>query len=169
MSITAVIEYRGLAFHADKPGGLRLFFKRAVRQGFIEAGEWWRRKHLPRHFTERAGVFYSYQKRTLRHQARKKKKFGHRKPLVFTGQSRDAIMADRQPPKWRKRGGIPGVEVRIKAPKYFYQFNPATGPNKLAEVTQLASSELAVLARVVDRRITAAMNNARGRKRKKVA
>jgi hypothetical protein len=55
----------------------------AMRAGLQNLVLKWHREILPRHFQEDAYGRYGYQPRTAKYDARKMRKFGHHRPLVF--------------------------------------------------------------------------------------
>jgi len=176
MSITAVIEYRGLAAHLITKRGFKRIFTKLVKEALVSAGLRWRKKYLPLHFKRVATARYGYSQRSPGHKQAKMKKYGHSLPLVFSGTSRDEILGDKQVPVVRRRRGRLGVLVRIKAPKYFYQYikKSKTGKaakivDKLDEVTRITRAEHLDLAKHMDTDITTGLNKVGGRKRKKVA
>lgn len=61
---------------------------REVNRAVLER---WRDRYLPRHFQGGASSRYGYEPRTARYTARKRKKYGHSLPLVYTGRLRDEI------------------------------------------------------------------------------
>ena len=176
MSITAVIEYRGLAAHLVTKRGFKRIFGKLVKEALVSAGLRWRTKYLPLHFKRVATARYGYTQRSPGHKRAKMKRYGHSLPLVFSGTSRDEILGDKKEPVVRRRRGRLGVLVRIQAPKYFYQFirrgktgKAAKVVDKLDEVTRITRGEHMDLAKHMDTHITNGLNKVRGRKRKKVA
>ena len=68
---------------------------REINRGMLER---WRDRYLPMHFQAGATTRYGYEKRSAKYTARKRKKYGHSIPLVYTGRLRDTIRENMKPP-----------------------------------------------------------------------
>lgn len=91
----------------------------AMREVNREVLERQRDKNLPKHFKGGATERYGYRKRTLAYVNRKRKKYGHSIPLVWTGGTRDAVLsgvkitATRNGGRLKTRGRFPmSAEMR---------------------------------------------------------
>ncbi len=60
---------------------------RLLRFEFAKIGRWWHRVARPRHFNRGAFQRYGYTPRKGGYNRRKRRKFGHTKPLVLTGET----------------------------------------------------------------------------------
>jgi hypothetical protein len=58
----------------------------------------WRDRYLPLHFQSGNHQRYRLDIRSIRHTIRKRRKYGHSIPLVFSGQLRDTIRQNMKPP-----------------------------------------------------------------------
>lgn len=61
----------------------------------MRIGNWWQGRVMPFHFEEFAGPKYGYEPRTRGYTMRKFKKFGHRRPLVWSTAFKTAARAGR--------------------------------------------------------------------------
>ena len=68
-------------------------FETAIRQGFRDAVTFWQKTFARGHFSPNARFKYSYAPRSKAYEARKKKKYGHNLPLVWTGATRRTIQS----------------------------------------------------------------------------
>ncbi len=81
------------------PGAIKRHLNEIKRDSFTYAGEEWHDQSAPQHFTNAGAQLYGYAKRQGEqagtsggkfwnsYTGRKKKKFGHTRPLVWSGQS----------------------------------------------------------------------------------
>ena len=143
-------------------------WREILKNAWHRAGLFWHRHILRKHFTIAGASEYMYQPRTVRYSRYKAKKFGHRRPLVFSG------AAERHAHRTRDlRTSSKGVRVILHLPPYFYQYHkprirtrtgkrPGAGwdytthikdPNKAAELRHISQGDAAVLTKVVDREI----------------
>lgn len=89
----------------------------AMREVNREVLERHRDRNLPRHFQGGATSRYGYRQRTARYTQRKRRKYGHSIPLVYTGGTRDAIRqntkitATRNGGRLKSRGRFPMKEA----------------------------------------------------------
>jgi len=65
----------------------------ALKQEWARVGKTWHKKFVPLHFTRTAYSRYNYQKRTKAYTRQKRKKWGHVKPLTWSGTTQKAITA----------------------------------------------------------------------------
>ena len=92
--------------------------------------EYWHKELLPQHFKEGAARKYNYQPRSRNHIKRKRKKFGHAIPLVFSGHMSQSVM---RPP--RMTGNKKKATANLKGPRYLFQFRKDfVQPDKAAEI-----------------------------------
>jgi hypothetical protein len=114
------IHYKGAV-----PGIARRELNRLKKEAWYYAGYWWFREVRPLHFSRDAFALYQYTPRMgergtqyrkwkATYTARKLKKFGHTKPLVFTGTSE----------RLAKQGRVTstGQGVRVSMPAYALNF-----------------------------------------------
>ena len=145
----------------------------AVRIGTEAAVAEWHAEIMPEHFTVAGGKKYSYQPRkgddeppriklpggrTKRNNAyswQKRRRFGHNKPLVYTGSSEAAARSAVKVSSRKKPGAdgiVEGTAAMPNLPKYFYQRRKDHGaPDKPAELTRALPAEEQQLARTVER------------------
>lgn len=143
--------------------------QRGLKQGLRMAAEYWQVNFAPKHFRFSAHSKYKYQPRSKRYEKRKARRFHHRRPLVFTGETERWVRTRRQAATVSNRNGMVTGKLQIRTPTYFYTFRKDFGaPDKVEELTRTTESEAAVLLRVVEWEIAAELGKPR-RKRKKVA
>jgi len=65
---------------------------RGTQIGLEECVELWHKKYAKRHFSRTAYSRYGIPQRTAKYNKRKRKKYGHTRPLEFTGASRRDIL-----------------------------------------------------------------------------
>lgn len=64
-------------------------YGKATKEAFVAAGRLWHQKFRPKHFTKAGAREYRYAPRTRSYTARKFREFGHRLPLVWSGETRN--------------------------------------------------------------------------------
>lgn len=82
MPIFFSVKLRGLPLGLPKPE-----WNKMLKASYGAALEYWHKEIRPGHFEETAYSKYHYQYRTRKHRIRKMKKFGHNRPMVYTGLS----------------------------------------------------------------------------------
>lgn len=155
MPIKAYIEIRGLAARAMQGGEIGRVFRQAVARAMRDAAEYWRDVIQPGHFQTSAVKKYGYQPRTRMYMLRKARLYHHQRPLEFTGDSKRAILGAKRRPQVKVTGTTAKAQLRIVAPRYFFQYNPmhARPIYKCAELVRMTPEEMWMLARFVDLRI----------------
>jgi hypothetical protein len=129
--------------------------EKAQRGGWMHALEYWHRFVLPVHFTEEGGRRYHYQTRTRAYQKRKQKRYGHQNPLVWSGETRRMVQAERIITNVSARGAT----LRMRGPKQLYAYQKNfKQPYKAGELTTTVHDERRTLAKLVDRESARAMN-----------
>lgn len=125
------------------------FLRREVQKALGLVGMEWHQKTLPKHFDLGAVGRYRYQKRGEKHQAAKLRKFGHSRPLVFTGALAAQVMR-----MGRVTATGKGVRIVMKGPKYLYQRRKDyKQPDKAAELTATTQPELRAIAQSLHARL----------------
>lgn len=131
-------------------GGPRTLLRIAsgiFRDAAVEAGRLWFQTILPRHFTVEGGRAYGYQKRTAKYMRRKARKYGHQKPLVFSGNMQREIQSVERVDRTGK-----GSIVKLYGPRYFYAFRKDYGQaDKAREVTTVTVAEETALGNFMAR------------------
>jgi len=83
--------YTGAVAAIAKDFGSREDMMRECMKGAYEDTlDFWHKKIRPRHFEREAMSVYGYTPRTIKYEKKKSKKAGHRRPLVFSGESQQA-------------------------------------------------------------------------------
>jgi len=137
---------------------------RGLRSGMRDATKKWQREMAPQHFKFGAQGRYGYQQRTKKYRRRKERVYGHRRPLVYSGETLKWVTTRFAQPTTRKTPlGVASV-LPVVVPKYFFMYRGA-GPDKYAELTTTLPDEYEALFQVVDKALDEAMDQ-RTRKRR---
>ena len=142
--IRGVIQYRGSPTETKKE------FHRAVKTEFAHVGQYWHERMLADHFKIAAEKKYYYQPRKASYIRRKAKRFGHRRPLEFTGDMKRQVTRMARITSTSK-----GARVAMTGPRYLYMYRKDLNqPDKAAELTFVTNEEINKLAQILDRRMT---------------
>lgn len=138
------------------PAGFRKRdYNAAKKIAFGKLGEYWFKHFRPKHFTKAGAREYGYIKRKgedlphgskgfrASYTGRKFKKFGHKQPLVYTGESREASRKGRVKPTSK------GVQIIMRAPR-LNRRNPNSQIKPSDELTIISSREWKVLEGIFD-------------------
>jgi hypothetical protein len=107
--------------------------RKVTKYCFYLLGKFWHEKILPEHFKTSAYGRYNYKPRSHKHQARKKEKYGHSLPNVYTGIMRDKVLSRTNQDI---RNTARGVKIVLHGPIYLYAYRKSYGqPDKAAELT----------------------------------
>lgn len=90
MAVHIKIENRG-----PVPGVMKREHNAMSADAWEDAGEHWGDEFREKHFTEAGAAEYGYRDRTKGYEDRKQSKYGHRRPLVYTGESEQSSAAFR--------------------------------------------------------------------------
>ena len=148
--------YRAEISYEDPPKAVMRRAVRAAREGVADAARVWHRKLLPIHFTFAAVRRYAYAARTKKYEIRKAKLKRHRRPLVWSGETRrQATTAARFAARKSREDQV--GEARMPVPRYFFYHphNRASGRyiDKVAELTAVTREEEQALGEVLRRRV----------------
>lgn len=150
------MKLRGVIQYKRQPRGLMKAFRPILKEELKFLVKFWHRTFMPQHFTLRGKVLYGYQPRTAKYERRKARLHGHRKPLVFTGQS------ERQARQFvRVTGTSKKATATMKMPKHFYRYHKDTQVNKEDELTRTNPRELDAQAKLLKKRTARRMNQIR--------
>lgn len=132
--------------------------REVLTKAWEQAGAFWHRAILPKHFQFSAYAEYGYQKRNVRYEIRKAKRYGHRRPLVFSGNLERAARRIRD-----VRANAKGARVVIHGPKYLYAYRKDfKQPDKARELQAVSERDARALAEVLDRSLERSLGRARG-------
>lgn len=125
-------------------------FVKGLREGLRNGATHWQRSFSQRHFRSGAKARYGYQPRTAGYNKRKRRRFGHAQPLVWTGESRRWARTRQAAPRIVKTAfGLQG-RLAIKMPRYFYAYRKTrAASDKVDEFLTTAADEAAVLGEIV--------------------
>lgn len=130
------------------------------RAAWDVAGDVWHTRILPKHFTEEGAAEYGYEQRSRKYTARKLRKFGHQRPLEYSGNLKRQVLRLRdvraRAANSNREGG---VRVALTGPSYLSQYRKRTNePNKALELSRVSPADAEVLRQVLDREIEVRMN-----------
>lgn len=137
MGVKGVIELKGL-----HPEAALKELRPAVKQANAQVILHWHKSYLPGHFVESAYQRYRYQSRDSRYRQRKYRRYRHYKPLVLTGELRDAATTQVRVTATSKRGRgtLPGTQ------KANFR-RSASSPNLREEMLRTTRAEERAMAR----------------------
>lgn len=163
----------------DPPQDLsRRKYREAMKKAWKRLGEFWHERILPKHFRMTATAEYKYQKRdegqsvqlkdgTFKFRPgyvqRKERKFGHRLPLVYTGNMRAQAMhiRDVRPTGGSGTGSVGRVKIVLHGPRYLWAYRKDYGqPDKAAELRAISDRDADMLAKKMNEFATAAVREA---------
>lgn len=146
-AVPVLVRFEG-SFAASKSQ-----MREARKLALHQAGRFWYRFILGKHFTHAGATEYQYQERSPKYRLYKLRRYGHTYPLVKTGQLKRSVMSTED-----IRVSSNKVSVVLHGPKYLYQFRKDVGaPDKAAELTKVSSGDEQVLAEVMSRTYTKAL------------
>jgi len=114
------------------------------KRAFVTAMRLWHREMLPKHFEEGADNVYKYERRTRRYVERKQRQKGHKRPLVWSGASRDMALRkiEIRPTKKQTKGIVHVAKA--------FNFSGRFGmPDMKAEVSKILKREACVIRKVI--------------------
>lgn len=125
--------------------------RKVTKYCFYLLGKFWHEKILPKHFTTTAIGEYGYKPRSHKHQARKKEKFGHSFPNVYTGLMRDKVLSQTNQDI---RNTAKGVKIVLHGPLHLYAFRKDYDqPDKAAELTAVSSRDRDAMVNFMQKRL----------------
>lgn len=136
-------------------------WRQVSKEAWQAAGEAWHREVLPKKFTAQGAREYRYKRRSRRYEVRKERQFGHRRPLVYTGELERMARRYRDIRRVtgdtsRRRGG---VSIVIRGPRHLYPYRKSLNqPDKAAELRAVSAEDARRMARILDEVITAKLN-----------
>jgi hypothetical protein len=140
--ITAIVREHGFSIRLAK-SKLREINKSMGE----EVGEYWRKHFLPKHFTPAGAREYGYTPRNVAYMIQKAKKWGHRNPLEWSGESkRQALMLGDV-----RTTGTTSAKTRVRVVLHTPKLNfiPKGGTiNMRDEITRVTQAEADKLAQV---------------------
>jgi hypothetical protein len=144
MLIQIKTTYSGLAAAMAKGAGtttqlMRLWLENAYEKALVH----WHANIRPKHFQESAISEYGYRSRTADYEDRKEDKFGHSRPLVYTGESQRATE------QFQVRPTSKGATLAMGAGNLAFQ--RGKGPNLREELTTVSLPDTAEMGQVFER------------------
>lgn len=94
-------------------------FRQATREAAKRALKDWRADTLPRHFKLGAARRYGYHTRSTKYQNHKRR-MGGKPALVYSGDARRAMIANRAEPQSTRLGKVQTVRIKLPAPRHFF-------------------------------------------------
>jgi len=121
----------------------RRAIRQELRKQFKNIGETWHEKHRRRHFSHFGARLYGYEPRRRSYNFRKRKRFGHTLPLVFTGVSRKLSQTKRIRVSNSGTPERPQLSVHITMPIRVFNFKPrGSNVNMRQEFSTISRDEL---------------------------
>lgn len=136
---------------------------RAKKIAWLAVGEHHFRKNLRKHFTESGGREYGYAPRTKGYKARKLRQRRHRKPLVWSGETRHRALNLKNIKATSK-----GVTLRIDAPT-LNRRHPKSQVNMRAEMETISRGEIREIEGILQREIVAALRSDKSKRVRRLA
>jgi len=102
------------------PKKLSKKFKEGKTQALEKVGKDWFENSLPKKFTPQAYSLYNLEKRSIKYEERKQKKYGNQNPLEWTGKTKESLLS------YYPGAKITASQMRIvfkNVPKYIYYSN----------------------------------------------
>lgn len=140
-----------IQFKTDRPKTLkRSVWRRILKGAWEDTGRFRHRYILPKHFTRRGAHEYHYRDRTKGHLIRKSKKYGHRRPLVYSGRLERAARGVMD-----VRATSTGGKVYLRSLPPYVKYRPhgRSSPNMMGELQKLSRRDIRTLTRVQDKNI----------------
>lgn len=136
----------------NPPRGMKKAWKQARREALESAMKDWFIHTLPLHFENGAKGRYAYAPRTKKHEIRKARRYGHRRPLVFSGKMMRAVLRRMPPIVHRTRysqmrwTGLPRYAYIVSTREMVGSGSKRRAvlirrPDKAVEMTTVAASE----------------------------
>ena len=126
----------------DVPTWLRPNARRALlKTAYHDLGVWVHDTLMAKHFTQEGAAEYGYRRRSARYAKRKRAKFGHNLPLVYSGETRSRVMAPVG--QWSRVSATSrGVTLTFSVPRLNYRGGHA-------ELTAVSRRDLRAMRRHV--------------------
>lgn len=127
-------------------------WRRISKLGWAAAGAFWHRVILPRHFTHRGARQYGYAKRSRRYELRKLRKYGHTRPLEYSGELKRQVLRMREVRTVgdnSKRAGA--VRIKLRGPRHLYAYRKdLRQPDKAKELATVSRQDADEIAAHMD-------------------
>lgn len=166
------ITYTGLcALMAKSSGQLKKGLRNVHRDSLKDTVKTWRKRYLAGHFNASAVQKYGLTDRGRKYKKRKMKKFGHRRPGVFTGGGMEMVLASHTEPTASRRGGFLRASLKFKAPRHMFIRHHKGGGKAYRvseELTRTTDSENAYLSEYMERQIVSRINKLPGKITRKI-
>lgn len=159
------VRFRTTLTWIRSPRGMAKAFKEARPKALQEMAQHWFDKILPIHFTEEGKTRYRYHARDPVYEARKLRRFGHTKPLVWTGRMQEALMQTVAIEATSKRVKIvlaPGATRKWLKGYISFKGRRGTGPDKWLEIKRIPSVDAEELSKIAAGVLREAIKSAKG-------
>ncbi len=123
--------------------------------------QWWHAKIRPKHFTQAGADEYRYRDPSIKYQLRKLRKFGHERPMVFTGRGEKMAATGRITAN-KNRG-----RVIMDAP--VFNFKPLGYDKPLREqLLRISPDDLTVLTRIMKKKFLSSVKSLKGKRKRRI-
>lgn len=130
------------------PRGMRKRLNAQKKDAWYEAATMYHREMTPKRFTEEHARRAGYTKRKRAYNRRKYKRFGHTRPLEFTGTAKRAVIREASITNTSN-----GAKVRYRGGRVFNFRNPKSEVNMLLEFTTVLQDEADQIADTFDKHL----------------
>ncbi len=145
------IQYRGAT-----PSVMQREMNRIVRESYVETGQYVHEKLIPSRFTYYVIAALGGTERKRAYQAKKRKKFGHIRPNVFTGESEQrSKIQDVSAIATRNKAR---AEIRLHTPRLNYK-NPKSNVHPADEIRRISPREVPGIERQLSRSMIGRFKN----------
>lgn len=150
IAVGVTLKYVGIA--AASPNDM----EKAASAALNDLGAKWHGDYLPLHFQDSAYTRYGTERRSAKYNKSKLSRFGHQRPLVWTGQLEQSATSSA-----RIAATPRGVEITFSSGSRALNFSGSGKrrvfhyPNMRAELTAVATDEPDRFARFLDSRVVA--------------
>lgn len=126
-----------------EPQNTRGWFNKARQKAFASVMRGWYFKFLPRHFESGAEQRYGLPRREPKYIKRKLKRYGHAKPLVYSGRLFSRIRGQKPKPQTASRSGTARLPIPVPWYGRVRQKSRARLDIQILEVIQSEASQMA--------------------------
>lgn len=150
-------------------------WKEISKNAWLAAGEFWHRFILRKKFTDQAKAEYNYQPRqqdrfvtdksghrlkARGYESKKAIRFGHRRPLEYTGELKRMVMRIRDVSSIGDGKAAGGTKIALHGPQYLYQYRKnLSQPDKARELAAISEADASTLTDKLDKDIDKALNH----------
>ena len=147
------------------PGSVNLKqrnYNKIKKEAFELVGRRWHKRMVPKHFTPAGAREYHYRRRSSKYEEAKKRRFGHKDPLKFTGEAEEKTKTARIVATSKS------VHIRLTNARKLNWRNPESSIRMADEVARVSQSEEKELWDYFDAMVMRRLKRIRGTKTKTI-